>query len=205
MQRPGRKIGKAVVTVILLGVSACATPQTGSRAAETDLSAFLTTIKQNDADGKTGTLKGIGFLSLPSTPPVVLDNAAVSLIPSTPALEAALRAAQQQWRQGRRRPVPPSEFQATFSLLDRHVRTIQAMGQAPLLRFAETDDKGRFSFEAVPAGRWLLVTTMDSPVSTILWAIPGDVGPAETVQVHVGGANILLEGRKAEETEPSPH
>lgn len=204
MQRQYGKMGKAVVAAVLFGLSACATPQAGGRAAETDLTVLLETIKQNDANGKTGTLKGIGLLNIPPAPPVALDNGAVTLIPSTPELEAALKATHRKWQEGRRRPFQPSEFQAAFALLDRHVRTVQALGERSLIRFAETDDKGQFSFEAVPAGRWLLVTTMDSPVSTILWAIPGDVGAAQTIQVLVGGANILIEGRRAAETELSP-
>lgn len=204
MQKPCGKLGKAVVFAVLVGLTSCATPQAPGSSSQTDLTIVLETIKQHHADGKTTTLKGIGLITLPPGPPVVLDNAAVSLIPSTPELESALLAAHRKWREGRRLPVSETEFQATFRLLDRHVRTIQVLGYAPLLRFAETDDKGRFTFDGVPTGRWLLTAMMDSKISTILWAIPGDLEAAKTAYVHLSGANILLEGRNAAQAESNP-
>lgn len=204
MHRPYRRLGKAVVVAVLFGLTSCATPQAPVSPSQTDLTILLEAIKQNHADSKTATLKGIGLITLPPGPPVVLDNAAVSLIPSTPELESALLAAHRKWREGRRLPVSEAEFQATFALLERHVRTIQVMGYGPLLRFAETDDKGRFTFDGVPAGRWLVVAMMDSKISTILWTIPGDLEPAKPANVHLSGDNILLEGRRTAEAEPTP-
>lgn len=204
MQTPCGKLGNAVVVAVLFGLASCATPQAPVSSSQTDLTILLDTIKQNHADGKTATLKGIGLITLPPGPPVVLDNAAISLIPSTPELESALLAAHRKWREGRRLPVSEAEFQATFRLLNRHVRTIQVMGYGQLLRFADTDDKGRFTFDGVPAGRWLLVATMDSKISSILWAISGDLEAGKTANLHVSGDNILFEGRKAAEAESNP-
>jgi hypothetical protein len=173
------------------------------KAAEAALNAALATLKASQAAGQTGTLKGIGMLSLPPAPPVALEKRAVSLMPSTPDLEAALGTIAHKWRQGRRRPVALAELQAAFALLDRHVRAVRAAGAQAFLRFAETDDKGQFSFEAIPAGRWLLVTSLESPVSALLWAIPGDITAGESLQVTVGSGSILLEGRTSPGEEPA--
>lgn len=213
MRSQRRQRGRAIVAGLLLGLSACATPETarmegpasGAAPSEAELNAALQALKAREAAGQTGTVKGFGFLNASPAPPVVFAKGALSLIPSTPALEATLLDIARKWRQGRRRPVSESEAQAAFALLDRHVRTLQARSEAALIRAAESDDKGRFAFEAVPAGRWLLVTDMESPVSAILWAIPADVKAGETVQVIVSDANILLEGqRPASRERPTP-
>jgi hypothetical protein len=173
------------------------------KAAEAGLKAALETLKASQAAGQIGTLKGIGMLALPPAPPVALEKRAVSLIPSTPDLEAALGTIARKWRQGRRRPVAVGELQEAFALLDRHVRAVRAAGAATFLRFAETDDKGRFAFEAIPAGRWLLVTSLESPVSALLWAIPRDIIAGDSLQVTVGPGSILLEGRTSPGDEPA--
>lgn len=198
-----RNVKRAIMVGVFLGLAACATPQAADRG-EADLKTSLETIKQREVAGQTGTLKGMGVLTVHPAPPVVLDHAAVTLVPSTPQLEAALAAINRRWQENRRHPVTVSEFQAAFALLDRHVRTLQDLGERALLRLAETDDKGQFTFDAVPAGRWILIATMESPVSAILWAIPGDVKPGETAQVIAANNNILIEGRMTkEQTAPS--
>ena len=214
MSTQKRNGGRTLIVGLLLGLSACmggeaarretAVPVANEpRPAEAALNAALATLKASQAAGQTGTLKGIGMLSLPPAPPVALEKRAVSLMPSTPDLEAALGTIAHKWRQGRRRPVALAELQAAFALLDRHVRAVRAAGAQAFLRFAETDDKGQFSFEAIPAGRWLLVTSLESPVSALLWAIPGDITAGESLQVTVGPGSILLEGRTSPGDEPA--
>lgn len=209
-----RYSGRTLIAGLLLGLSACmggeearretAVPAVNDpKAAEAALKAALATLKASQAAGQTGTLKGIGILGLPPAPPVALDKRPVSLMPSTPNLEASLETIARKWKQGRRRPVPVAELQAAFALLDRHVRAVRAAGGQTFLLFAETDDKGHFSFQAVPAGRWLLVTNLESPVSELLWAIPGDITPGENRQVTVGGGNILIEGRTSPDEGPA--
>ena len=213
MRSQRRQRGRAIVAGLLLGLSACATPETarmeglasGAAPSEAELNAALQALKASQAAGQTGTVNGFGFLNASPAPLVVFAKGALSLIPSTPALEAALLDVARTWRQGRRRPVSEPEAQAAFALLDRHVRALQARGERAFIRSAQSDDEGRFAFEAVPAGRWLLVTDMDSPVSAILWAIPADVKAGETVQVIVTDGTILLEGqRPASRERPTP-
>ena len=216
--------GRTLVAGLLLGVSACATPQTtqqegatpridtpntplssrdarGGQSAEASLKAILDGLRTNAAAGRTGTVKGIGNLDVSPAPLIVLSKGTVSLIPSTPELEAAVREIGRRWRAGGRRPVQVEEFQAAFGLLDRHAQAISALGGADLLRLAETDSNGRFSFEAVPEGRWLLVTDLASPISALLWAISDHVSAGETTVVHLTNWNILVEGSTAKQEE----
>ena len=215
---------RTLVAGLLLGVSACAAPQTaqqegaapridtpnapsssrdarGEQSAEASLKAVLDALRTNAAAGRTGTVKGIGNLDVSPAPLVVLSKGMISLIPSTPELEAAVREIGRRWRAGGRRPVRIEEFQAAFSLLDRHAQAIRALGGADLLRPAETDSDGRFSFQAVPEGRWLLVTDLASPISALLWAIPNRVITGETAVIHLGNGNILVEGSTARHEE----
>lgn len=203
MHTPSGMLGKAVLVAVLCGASACAAPQqTAAPVTTSDLQEILNAIKQNQIEGKTGAIKGVGILPMTPAPPVPLNNTAISLIPSTPELESALAAINQRWREGRRRPVSTAEFQSAFAVLDRHVRSLHDLGERSLLQLAETDDKGLFAFETVPAGRWILVTTMESPVSAILWALPGDVKPGQISQVLVSTNNILLEGQVTNDQPP---
>lgn len=211
MRAQRRQRERAIVAGLLLGLSACATPeiarQEGSGPAsaasarpqqpdDAALNAALQALKASAAAGRTGTVKGFGFLTASPAPPVVFAKGALSLIPSTPALETALRNIARKWRQGLRRPLSESEAQAAFALLNRHVGAVRALGGGHFILAAESDDQGRFAFEAVPAGRWLLVTDMESPVSAILWAIPTEAEAGETIQVIVTDGDILLEGHK---------
>lgn len=216
---PRRRRGaNTLVAGLLLGVSACASPETaqrqgaasaapasqgGHQPGEAPLKAALQALTTSDGAGHTGRLDGVGFVNVSPAPVVPLEKRSVSLVPSTPDLEATLGAIARKWRAGGRSPLPMSELQAAFALLDRHVQAVRALGGEPFLRFAETDDKGRFAFDAIPAGRWVLVTSLESPVSALLWAIPGDVDAGKTVQVIVGNGNILLEGQAPPGKEPT--
>jgi hypothetical protein len=209
-----------VAGLLLVGVSACATaeraqqestafsPAPGAaeqQPAEAALKAAIEALKASEAAGHTVTIRGFGHLELLPAPTLLLEKRSVSLIPSTPDLEAQLLTIHLKWREGRRRPLSLAELQAAFALLDRHVRAVRSLGGDALIRVAETDEKGTFTLEDVPAGRWLLVTTLESPVSALLWAIPADIGKTGTVQqVYVNNGTILLEGRAAPREEPLP-
>jgi len=167
---------------------------------DTALKTSLQALISSEAAGRTGTVKGLGVLIITPAPPITLAKGLFSLVPSTPDLEAKLRDIGRSWRQ-QRRPVPPSEFQSAFGLLDHHVAVVRALGGQAFIREAQSEDKGQFTFEGVPEGQWLLVTDMASPVSALLWAIPGQVIAGQTTFVRVGNENILLEGRRSEPNE----
>lgn len=205
-------VRRSLVAWLLLGVSACATPQTahqegpppapspsdGEQPQVEALKASLQALMTSRAAGRAGTLKGVGILEAPPAPPVLLVKGTISLIPSTPNLEATLREIGRRWREGRRHPVSEAEFQGAFGVLDRHVLATKLLSGQDFIRKAETDDKGRFAFENVPEGRWLLITTVESPVSALLWAVPGMVIAGKTTFVKVENGNIFIEGLKLE-------
>lgn len=208
--------GRTIVAGLLLGVSACTTPQTTDRVGaepaaapsvaeqqpdDAALNTSLQDLISSEAAGRTGTMKGLGVLIITPAPPILLAKGSFSLVPFTSDLEAKLRDIGRSWRQQQRHPVSVSEYQAAFDLLNRHVLAVRALNGQAFIREAESDDKGRFTFERVPEGRWLLVTDMVSPVSALLWAIPGQVIAGQTTFVRVGNENILIEGRRSETKE----
>lgn len=218
--RRRRGANALVAGLLLVGVSACTTaeraeqettafsPAPGAgeqQPAEAALKAAIEALKTSEAAGHTVTVKGFGLLVLLPAPTLPLEKRSVSLIPSTPNLEAQLRTIHLKWREGRRRPLSTAELQAAFALLDRHVRAVRTLGGEAFIRLTETDEKGRFTLEGVPAGRWVLATSLESPVSALLWAIPGDIGKTGTVQqVFITNENILLEGGASPREEPLP-
>jgi len=149
----------------------------------------------NQAAGRIRTIGGVGYVTAPIAVP--LANGEVSLIPSTPDLEAALARLQRRWLNGKRLPLPYEAFQTAFTRLTAHRVQIGQAGGEALIRFATTDERGAFRFEQVPEGRWLLVADMSSPVSILLWAVPVEVGPEDPPLLFLVDGAILLEARSA--------
>ena len=211
MEARSRMPGGILVAAILLGVSACATPQAaheqgvppaapggdGEQRQIAALKASLQTLQTSESAGRTGTLKGVGTINVSPAPPLLLATSSFSLIPSTPDLEALLDQIGRAWREGRRRPVSNPEFQAAFGLLDRHVLAVRALGGGAFIREAQSDDKGGFTFDNVPEGRWLLVTELQTPVSALVWAIRGRVIVGKTTFVKVSETNVWIEGHRS--------
>ncbi len=194
----GGRQGMATLAAALIGLTACSGPTAAVKsggeaqpAAKSTLQNAVEHLLANKADGKLGNLAGAGFLSAPIAVPVA--DSEVSLLPNLPELEAALTTFQRRWREGRRQPRPFKEAQAAFALLTAQRVAVGRLGGEPLVQFAKTDDRGRFRFERVPAGEWLLVGSLSSPVSILLWAVPVEVAPGANNQVFLLEGNVLLE------------
>lgn len=193
----------------LLGLSACAGPATTATPpaaqeppAQDRVQLTVQQLQTTQAAGRVHTLSGVGFVLAPIA--VFLANGQVSLIPSSPDLESALARVQRQWLAGRRQPLPFEAFQAAFARLTAQRVAVGQAGGETFVRFAKTDDQGRFSFEQVPEGRWLLVGDMSSPVSILLWVVPVQIGREDPPLLFLGDGNLLLEAQAPQKALPSP-
>lgn len=192
----------ALAAAALLGLAACAGPVTTAKPApESPLQLEVRGLLARQAEGRLGSVRGIGFIKASIV--VLLADGEVALLPSTPQLEFALASFHRRWQEGRRQPLPFQVAQEAFSLLTAQRAVVGRLGGESLLRFAKTNQRGEFSIEQVPAGRWLLVTDFSTPVSALLWAVPVEVKAGQTTPVSLGDANILLEARKEKVEEGS--
>lgn len=189
---------------ILLGVVSCAGPAATAQpavekkpATADRLQRVVRELLANQEAGRVRTVSGVGYVLAPIT--VFLADGEVSLLPSTPDLESDLARLQRQWYAGRRQPLSYTAFLTAFSRMTAQRNEIAQAGGESLIRFAKTDKKGRFTFEQVPEGRWLLVADMSSSVSTLLWAMPIDVGPQDPPPLALIDRTLLLEARKAQQ------
>jgi len=204
----GRRMVVALAT-LLLGLSACAgrattaPPSAEQQAEKRDgVQLAVKELLANQAAGRVRAVSGVGFVLAPIA--VFLANGEVSLIPSSPDLESELARLQRQWLAGRRQPLPFEAFKSAFILLTKRRAAVGQAGGETLIRFAKTDEKGRFTFEQVPEGQWLLVADMNSPVSILLWAVPVRVGPQDPPPLFLGEGNLLLEALAPQGAPPTP-
>ena len=191
----------AALAPVLLGLAACAAPMTTPTPAATPPPVTETPVRRavrellaNQEAGRVHTISGVGFVIAPIAVP--LANAEVSLLPLTPDLESVLAKVQRRWLAGRRQPLPHEVFQAAFAVMTAQRVAVGRAGGEALIRFATTNDKGAFEFDQIPEGRWLLVATMSSQVSTLLWTMPVEVGAEDPPQLFLTDANLLLETRR---------
>ena len=198
----------AAVAPILLALASCAglgaTAKPSTEQQPTPKNFVQQAVQQllaNQAAGRVRTISGVGYVMAPIA--VFLANGEISLLPSTPDLESELALLHRRWEAGRRQPLPFEAFQAAFTRLTAQREAVGQAGGETLVRFAETDKKGRFRFEAVPEGRWILVADMSSPVSTLLWAVPIQVGPNDPPPLPLIDSTLLLEARKTERDFPT--
>ncbi len=198
----------AALAPVLLGLLACAGPVTKATPAaerkpdaENPVQRTVKELLANQAAGRVRTVQGLGYVTAPIAVP--LANGEVTLLPSSPELEVALARIQRRWWTGRRRPLPYETFQAAFAALTAQRIAVGRAGGEGLIRFAPTDDTGKFSFTQVPEGRWLLVADMSSPVSTLLWALPVEVGEQDPPLQFLVDGSLLLEARKTQQNPPA--
>ncbi len=157
------------------------------------LASTLTNLQQQQATGTVGRVHGTHLFTGPDAI-TRFTGRPVSLIPLSPDLETAITRAQQQYLDGHRAPLPHHVALAHFALLDRQVREIKRRGFGSLIRGTTTDPKeARFEFTGVPAGRWLLVTTLRTRVSELYWAVPVEVRAGEAVKQDLTETDIWLE------------
>jgi hypothetical protein len=197
---PAKRGVVTVLALLVLALSACAV-QTATvdrsaeqqTARESRIQAIVRELLEKQAAGRVRTISGVGWINAPMAVP--LAHGTVSLIPSVPDLEADLIRVRRQWLAGKRQPLPPQAFEETFGRLTAHRVQVGEAGGEELIRFAETDERGGFTFGQVPEGRWLLVADMTSPVSILLWTIAVEVEAYDHPPVFLTDANLLLEAR----------
>ena len=194
-KRPKRRWGPATLAAVLLGLTACAKVMSPVEEKTVDPLPQKTVqmMLANHEAGRVKTVSGAGYIVGPIA--IAMAHGEVSLIPSAPALEATLAKLQNRWLAGRRQPLPFEAFQNAFVPLTQQRIAVGRAGGESLIRFASTDEQGRFRFEGVPQGRWLLVADMSSPVSTLLWALPIQIGAEDPLPLLLFDGNILFEVR----------
>ena len=192
IDRESRRV--AALAAVMLSLAACAGPAATRPAGENPLQRAVQSLLARQAEGQLGAIRGVG--SVKASVEVFLANGEVALIPSTPQLEQDMRRFHRRWLEGRRQPLPFREANETFRLLTVQRAGLAKLGGQSLLRFAKTDAQGRFTFEQVPAGRWLAVTDISGPVSALLWAVPVEVMAGQTTRLSLSDASVLLEARK---------
>lgn len=145
--------------------------------------------------GRTGSVTGYLYLLHPGVPTIIRDRP-VTLLPVSPALEAAVTALQQQYSRNRD-PLPPAELEQARRLLSDAREAVSTLGHAELIQTATTDMKeAAFTFDAVPEGRWLLLAEFHSPLSLLLWASPVSVQAGQPTHLRLNDDTIWLEGIK---------
>lgn len=192
--------------LLLCGVlAACASGP--SRIAPQEFRATLERLEATHQAGRTGSITGNLYLLHPGLP-TVLRNRPVTLLPLSPALEAAVADLQQRFSRDRT-PLSPADLERAMRLLREAREAVSALGHGELVYTATTDQQeATFTFAAVPDGRWLLVAALDTPLSILLWASPVTVQAGQSIQHRLNDENIWLEGLTADamtpETLPTP-
>lgn len=195
----------------LIGLTACAPVAQSTQqdavarsaqqeAAAAQLKDVVQTLLANQAASRTRDVAGTAFVLAPIAVP--LGNAEVRLIPLTRQIETSLASFQRRWQHGKRQPLPFHDYQAAVAVLTAHRMAVGLAGGESLVRFAQTDDKGQFRFDAVPEGAWLLIADMPSSVSVLLWAVPIDVvvNAPDGPPLLLTDSNLLLETTREQET-----
>lgn len=185
----------AALTLVTLGL-VCACAPAAREGIPDPLTATLTGLQQRHAAHAVGIVRGYHFFSGPAAL-TRFRNSPVSLIPLSPDLEAAVTRAHEEYLAGRRAPLTPQAIQERWALLDRYVGGIKQRGFGALIRVETTDAKeAEFNFIDVPAGRWLLVAAVDTPLSAAYWAVPVEVQAGQSHLQNLLETNIWLEGLK---------
>jgi hypothetical protein len=194
------RVGSLPLLLPLLGLVAAAQAGLLSGCAGTrpridrqELRTSLESLEAGRQAGRTGTVSGNMYLLYPSLPTLLRDHP-VTLLPLSPALEAAVQAMGAQYSRTRE-PLLPAELERARGLLRESQEAISALGHPELIRTSITEPKeAAFTFSAVPEGRWLLLAEFEDPLSRLLWAIPVSVQAGQTARLPLNDETIWLEG-----------
>lgn len=200
-----KQFSVAAMAAAIIGLAACAAVTTPppQETPQSRLREAVQTLLANQAAGVTTTLTGTGFVKGPIVVP--LADGEIVLVPLTPDLDRVLAGLQRQWLEGKRRPLPIDTYKTALTVLTAHRMAVVEAGGETLIRFTRTDGKGKFRFEGVPEGSWLVLADLRSSVSILLWAYPVRVRAGQDMlPVLLGDGNVLLEAQVESGTTPQP-
>jgi hypothetical protein len=145
--------------------------------------------------GEVGVVEGLLYLGRPGIPTPLRDEP-VTLIPLPPELETVVAEARAQYAAGGFQPLPAGAFATAHQPITAAVRRLRTPAYRDLVRGVKASSAGdpEFRFQDVPAGRWLLLAELQSPISTLLWAVPVTVGSGATTRQLLNDDTIWIEG-----------
>jgi hypothetical protein len=153
------------------------------------------TVQAHKDHAEVGIVEGLLYLGRPGIPTPLFD-APVTLIPLSPGLETAVADARARYAAGGFQPLSTQAFAKAHQPITTAVRQLLASEYRELVREVKTASSvdPEFRFQGVPAGRWLLLAELHSPISTLLWAIPVTVTAGATTRQPLNDQTIWIEG-----------
>lgn len=186
-----RRAGRWVIGLLL--VAGCAGVTRGLQ--EPDWQSVLQTVQARKDHGEVGVVEGLLYLGRPGVP-TPLRDAPVTIIPLPPELETVVAEARARYAAGGFQPLPTEAFAQAHQPITTAVTQLRARGYRDLVQEVRTasDVDPEFRFRDVPAGRWLLLAELHSPISTLLWAVPVTVSAGATTRQSLNDETIWIEG-----------
>jgi hypothetical protein len=177
----------------LLFAAGCAGATHGLQ--DRDWQSVSETLQARQDHGEVGVVEGFFYLRQPGVP-TPLKDAPVTLIPLPPALEAVVTDARARYAGGGYQPLSTEAFAHARQPITAAVTWLRTRGRRDLTREVRTasSDEPQFRFQDVPAGRWLLLAELHSPLSTLLWAVPVTVTAGATTHQSLNDQTIWIEG-----------
>lgn len=191
-----RRAGRWVIGFLLLG--GCAGITRGLQ--EPDWQGMLQTVQARKDRGEVGAVEGLLYLGRTGIP-IPLRDTPVTLIPLPPELETVVADARAQYAAGGFQPLSTEAFDKAHQPITTAVTRLRTEygDLARAVRTASGTDP-EFRFQDVPAGRWLLLAELHSPISTLLWAVPVTVSAGAITRQSLNDDTIWIEGLR-----PRPH
>lgn len=177
----------------LLVMAGCA----GVTRQEPDWQSMLQTVQARKDHSEVGAVEGLLYLGRVGVP-IPLRDEPVTLIPLPPELETVVADARARYAAGGFQPLQTEAFVQAHQPITNAVTQLRALGNRDLVREVKTASAGdpEFRFQDVPAGRWLLLAELHSPISTLLWAVPVTIGARATTRQSLNDETIWIEGRR---------
>lgn len=165
------------------------------RAPDQSWSSTLSAVQTVHERGEVGGVEGFLYLREPAVPTPLFDQPVI-LIPLPPTLEQALDDVRRRYTASGFEPLQAGAFAKAHEPIDAYLHQLRTGTHRTLLRTTKTEPAGepRFRFQDVPAGRWLLLAKLASPISTLLWAVPVTVQAGSSVHQSLNDQNIWVEG-----------
>ncbi len=161
---------------------------------ERDSSNLLRSLEKATQKGNVGSVEGYLYLMQPGVPTPLRDWP-VTLIPLPPTLEAAVTHAREQFASAGRVPLSADALRLARQPILDYIKEVEALGHRELIREVKTEKtEPKFTFPAVPQGRWLLLAGLPSKISVLLWAVPVTVTKGEVARQSLNDKTIWLEG-----------
>lgn len=177
----------------LLLVAGCAGVTRGLQ--EPDWQGMLQTVQARKDRGEVGVVEGLLYLGRAGVP-IPLRDTPVTLMPLPPEIETVVAEARAQYAAGGFQPLPAEAFAKAHQPITTAVTQLRTPEYRDLARAVRTASGAdpEFRFQDVPAGRWLLLAELHSPISILLWAMPVTVSAGATTRQSLNDDTIWIEG-----------